>query len=330
MSQAGVLRQGNLPEGPSTLLMLSGGVDSVWALHQHLTTTTEPIRTHHVRLINWEGRARFEAQAVKKVLTWARKNGHAGRVIHSESTTDVGTLRWIPRDHHTWGFWAGFILADPRNAGITKVIRTFHKDSVEGGVDSPTRHRADAAWRQPIEFIARRKVELVHPMIHMTKAEVVRDLPPELLALCWWCRRPKGGRPCHSCHTCQQVDAALGRGSRPRQREETPVGETDDVLLIALQSFNGLEGPIRRGRRFKASAARAQYLTTHGLAQEVQEAGPAERAVDGPTEFKPVQPPRHVGGGWYEVDGQKVKGKAAADAVYEAAVDAPAGHTGEV
>lgn len=325
--------------GPDTLLLLSGGVDSVWALWKHLTTTSEPIRTHHVHLINWEGRTRFEAHAVKKVLAWARKNGFGNRIIHSESTTDVGNLKWIPRDHHTWGFWAGFILADPSNAGITKVIRTFHIDSVEGGVDSPTRHRADEAWRRPIEFMARRPVELVWPMIGLTKADVVRDLPAELLELCWWCRRPRAGRPCHACHTCRQVDAALGRQVQV-QREEAPImGEgTDRVALVARQSFNGLEGPVRRGRRFYASPDRAHYLVTHGLAAHAPRLpGPSETAVDaGPAEFKPaVRPePVHTGGGWYDVAGQRVQGKAAAeaaaDAAYEAMVEPPAGHTGEV
>lgn len=187
--------------------MLSGGIDSVWALWKHLTTTDAPIRTHHVHLHNWEGRAALEGEAVAKVLAWARDNGFARRVTHTESTTDFGSIRRIPRDHHAWGYWAGCIFfAEP---DLKRVIRTFHLDSVRAGVDSPERRRADEAWRRPIEFISQRPVELVWPMIHMTKAEVVRDLPDELLKLCWWCRRPNGRKACHACHTCHQVDAAL-------------------------------------------------------------------------------------------------------------------------
>lgn len=107
---------------------------------------------------------------------------------------------------------------------------------------------------------------------------------------------------------------------------------TDRVALVARQSFNGLEGPVRRGRRFYASPDRAHYLVTHGLAAHAPRLpGPSETAVDaGPAEFKAVEPPVHVGGGWYEFNGQKIQGKAAADAAYEAAVEPPAGHTGEV
>lgn len=227
------------PPAGDTLLMLSGGIDSVYALYTHLTTTDAPIRTHHVHLRNWEGRDRAEAAAVQRVLGWARRNGYGDRITHTQSTTDFGDIRYLVRDHHTWGFWAGVILANPVNAGITKVIRTFHADSVREGVDSPARKRADDAWQRPIEFIAQRPIELVHPMIHMTKAEVVRALPAELRALCWWCRRPRRGQqPCHECHTCRQVDAALAEiqpGTRPTRaapRRETPAPAVPASVIV--------------------------------------------------------------------------------------------------
>lgn len=293
--------------------MLSGGIDSVWALHNHLTTTNAPIRTHHVHLHNHERRAEAEAAAVQRVLNWVRERGWAHRVIHTSSTTDYGTLRWIPRDHHTWGYWAGVILADPRNASITRVLRTYHLDSAPGGADSPTRVRADEAYRRPIEFITNRPMELVHTMLHMTKADVIRSLPREVLALCWWCRRPRAGRECHECHTCKQVNAVLRWDATPEGRTiMTTKEERNTRTLVALRSFYGLEGRIKRGDTFQANAERTAFLIGRGFAKPLS-VGPAEVAVTGPAETKPLVPV-HVGGGYYDVNGTRIRGKAAAEA----------------
>lgn len=302
--------------------MLSGGLDSVWALWRHLEDTNERIRTHHVHLVNRENRHLAEAQAVHSVLAYMSARGWRDRIVHSESTTKWGNLRHIPRDHHTWGYWAGVILSDPKNQGITRVIRTFHVDSVEGGPDSPMRARADDAWRRPIEFISERPIELVHPMIHMTKAQVIADLPADLRELCWWCRRPNGGRPCGSCHTCRQVNAALPNNPTPQFIEGSDIMPPEElVTLVALHSFHGLEGKIRRGSVFQATVGRAAYLKSRGLAKDAPqgegsgEPGPTrDQAEPGPSRTSELPDPIHIGGGWYNVHGEKVQGKEAAQA----------------
>lgn len=219
---------------PDALLLLSGGIDSVQALHARCAAG-ERTRTHFVHLRNWEGRAAAEARAVRSALAWLDKR-YPGLVTHTSSSVDYGDLRYIVRDHNWWGLWAGVILANPRNERITKVIRTFHRDSVVGGLDSPAGRAAERGWREPIERLTARRsrpVELVYPQLGMTKAEIIAALPADLLALCWYCRRPRGGRPCHQCHTCEQVDAALaGQPREPldsRGRASTPdSGRTPD------------------------------------------------------------------------------------------------------
>lgn len=302
-------------------MLLSGGLDSVWALWKHLTTTDEPIRTHHVHLVNSEHRHEAEAQAMHRVLHWMHAHGYGTRIQHTESTLNFGNLRWHPRDHHAWGYWAGSILADPKNRHLTKVIRTFHMDSVTDGIDGPTRQRADAAWLTPIQFISgRTDIELEHVMLHMTKADVIRDLPPDLRALCWWCRRPRAGRPCHECHTCHQVDAVIGKNPLSYYNERSVMAPTEpQVRLVALQSFNSFEGPIRAGREFSASEGRASFLTAKGLARRIAaqgEPGPSENTKAlGPSETKQTIEIVPTGGGWYTVGDQRVKGKAKAEAL---------------
>lgn len=86
------------------------------------------------------------------------------------------------------------------------------------------------------------------------------------------------------------------------------------VRLRALRSFSGLEGRIRRGREFSTSEHRADYLISHELAARL-DVGPTQRATDGPSETKPSPgEPVHVGGGWYEWNGKRYRGRDAAHA----------------
>lgn len=202
---------------PTALLLFSGGIDSTQALYARCKAGL-PSRTHYVHLRNWEGREPHETTAVRNVLTWLGQKGYADLITHTESTFDYGDLRYIVRDHNSHGLWAGIILADPKNEHITEVVRTFHRDSVRGGLDSPAGQAAERGWREPIERLTARRERpavLTYPQLHMTKAEIVASLPGSLLRLCWWCRRPRGGRPCHECHTCRQVDAALAGDPLP-------------------------------------------------------------------------------------------------------------------
>ena len=91
------------------------------------------------------------------------------------------------------------------------------------------------------------------------------------------------------------------------------------VRMKALQTFNRLGGRVRRGREFTTSENHAAYLAARGLAERLPQ--PASTQAVEP-EGEPVAPgptettaPKHVGGGWYEVNGQRVQGKAAAQAL---------------
>jgi 7-cyano-7-deazaguanine synthase in queuosine biosynthesis len=57
--------------------------------------------------------------------------------------------------------------------------------------------------------VARRQPKILYPLIDMTKRDIIKEIPIELLRLCWWCRRPRDGAECHRCHTCRQVDPVL-------------------------------------------------------------------------------------------------------------------------
>lgn len=184
--------------------MLSGGLDSAWCL-KHLVESGLPVRTHHVTLRDWEGRAQVEDQAVENILGWARRNGYGQLITHTSSKVDFGNVKWIPYNYHLWAYWAGVLMSAPANSKIDKVVIARHSDAFSTP-DGPK--KSDAAYKTHIKAISGKNPKLVYPMLHLTKAEVVADLPDSLRQACWWCRRPKGGRPCHQCKTCKQVDAA--------------------------------------------------------------------------------------------------------------------------
>lgn len=202
---------------PDALLLYSGGIDSVQALYARAKSGL-PTRVHHVQLRNWEGRAPLEKRATQATLAFIERK-FPGMVTYTESGFDYGDLRYVVRDHNIWGLVAGIVLANPKEAHVSQVIRTFHRDSVKGGLESPAGQAAERGWRESIARMTASRdtpVELVYPQRHMTKGDIMAAMPKELLALCWYCRRPRGGQPCHECHACHQVDAVLaGRPLAP-------------------------------------------------------------------------------------------------------------------
>lgn len=220
----------------TALLLYSGGIDSVQALYARCVQGL-PTHVHHVKLANWEGRADYELRAVRATLTWLKRR-YPALITETYSGFDYGNLRHVVRDHNIWGLVAGILLHGKRYRHIKQVIRTFHRDSVVGGLDSAHGRKAEEAWRSTIERFGL-DVEFVYPQLNMTKGEIMQAMPAELLDLCWYCRRPKSGRPCHECHTCKQVDAALAgkplepldtKGQVAKAVEAEPVVEAEGTL----------------------------------------------------------------------------------------------------
>lgn len=190
---------------PDTLLLLSGGIDSAWCLLQRVRAGL-PTRTHHVVLADHEGRARVESAATARILTWMRANGGRELITHTESRVDFGTVRWIPQNFYLWAYWAGTLMAAPEGRDLSNLILPRHSDAFTSPAGAL---KSDNAYKTTVRLIAGREPTLVYPMAHLTKAEVVQSMPADLLTACWYCRRPRAGRPCHTCQTCRQVDPAL-------------------------------------------------------------------------------------------------------------------------
>jgi len=190
-----------------TLLLISGGIDSTYCMWKHLQSG-KSLRVHHVHLKNHEGRMKYETKAMERVLNWMCGHGLTS-FTYTESSFDYGTIPFIVKDFHIWSFISGVIMADPKNRGIKKLIIPRHWDAFPGGPDSAGAKRSTRTYSNMVKLISGREPELVYPIINKMKADLIKEMPRDLLDCCWWCRRPKDGKACHKCYTCQLVDSAV-------------------------------------------------------------------------------------------------------------------------
>jgi hypothetical protein len=182
------------------LLNLSGGVDSTYAAWL-LLTQGERLLIHHCVLRNHEHRDVQESLAVSRVLAWLTREG-LNNWDYIETRFDYGTLPYIIRDIEVIRFLSGVILRRREWRKITTVVAS-------GIAEDPVLDDAEKARIHGImEGVAGRPVELIRPIRHMPKSEVIAAMPPELYALTWYCRRPRKGRTCGRCKTCGHVLAA--------------------------------------------------------------------------------------------------------------------------
>ena len=187
------------------LVNLSGGIDSAYCLYEALSAGRD-VLVHHIRLKNHEGRRPYEYAAVLAIRLWLRQHGLT-RYTYVESSFDYGTLRYVVRDAKLWSFLSAVILLNPKHADVNEVIIPSH-------LDSPIMQ--NKALQDEISGIIRatiagaREVPLIsYPIGKKLKKEVVASMPKDLLAKCWWCRKPVGGKPCKVCHSCKRYAKAI-------------------------------------------------------------------------------------------------------------------------
>jgi len=189
---------------PVGLIMISGGIDSVYALHDALTNTDHDIIAHHINFINIEGRLAPEHVACRKILEWSRTN--LREFGYSESTLDRRTMNYYGFDLVAVAYEAGLVAQSFRFRENRPV------DYWRGGYcleDQPTWKKRDfhmdaacCAASYPFEPPDYLYVPL------LSKRAEVEALPEELVRLTWGCRRPVVGKksikPCGKCKTCRE------------------------------------------------------------------------------------------------------------------------------
>ena len=209
--------QGPKPGGETLLVNLSGGVDSVYATWKLLTEGHRLI-LHHCRIVNREGRRDVEMRAVRQTVSWLQTHRLRSFTL-IESGYDHGDMGRLIYDVELIGFLTGVALRDPSRRMIRTVVVSANAGdaSVTAPDTSRIRRRKEIA-----EVVAGRALTWWIPFAHMTKRQMVAEMPPDLLALCWWCRRPRDDRPCRNCRTCREVGTLPQVQALPSRRAKEP------------------------------------------------------------------------------------------------------------
>lgn len=185
-----------------TLVMLSGGIDSVYTLVKLLRETDDRVLAHHVDMINDERRWGVEREACRAVVDYCRK---AYRDFsYSESGIDHRGMRFFGFDMVTVGFEAGIVAHAYFEATGQMPDRWAIGACTEEG-SHPDR------WLHVEACLAANCYPNPAPPFFswpvVSKVEECRYLSPDLLDLCWTCRRPvktaEGYRECGVCDTCE-------------------------------------------------------------------------------------------------------------------------------
>jgi 7-cyano-7-deazaguanine synthase in queuosine biosynthesis len=188
----------------TTLVMFSGGLDST-AMLVRLLAAPDELRVHHIRMVNREKRDRAEQAAVDAIVAHCRSRYRPFR--YSESALDFSGLAAIPIDYLSIAFVACQVAIDTPGCDRIAV------GSLASDTDIVNRSaRQKRVFEEMYACYRARKlgeprVEWVHPVYHVPKAELAASLPPELLRLTWSCRTPVdapgGYRPCGACKACR-------------------------------------------------------------------------------------------------------------------------------
>ena len=190
--------------------MFSGGLDSSAMLVRLLEQGDEPLRVHHIRMINREKRDLAEQRAVDSILAYCR--AHYRPFRYSESALDFAGLEAIPIDYLSIAFVACQVAIDTPRCDRVAV------GSLASDTDIVNRsERQKRVFDVMYECYRARKlgeprVDWVYPVYHTPKTELAAALPHELLELTWSCRRPlegpvqgpgQGFKPCLTCKACR-------------------------------------------------------------------------------------------------------------------------------
>lgn len=198
--------------------MFSGGIDSTYVLYQALTQTSLAVHTHHVQLVNQvEPRWKQEHKAVSDILSIClryRQFSHSSSMFsHSPQHRILG---W---DSDIQLLAASRVAPNlPRNTPTSKiwVVLGWTKDSLSREIvrDRVDRNVVPDLWKalcNSLPGTSRECVsdQILFPLLHLTKVEIIHGLPTNLLELTWSCRTPNMDKPCGECHACRLKFKAL-------------------------------------------------------------------------------------------------------------------------
>ncbi len=203
------------------LLMLSGGIDSTYALFKYLTETSLPVHAHHISMqVEEEPRYVLEDAACKRIVNFC---GGYRQFSYTESSYgfDLPYTGW---DADVQLMVGARVAANLEAKRVTMVLGINADDMAREEVaERAKRDVLKNLWDAQIASIDAERRDRNNPVIHLPfkgayKHEMIQEMPTGLLRMTWSCRKPEhregptdAGRdfPCGKCHACVARNTAL-------------------------------------------------------------------------------------------------------------------------
>lgn len=191
-----------VPSGARLYLGISGGLDSAYMAYR-LLSMGHPLLLHHCTYRTSQNRWPHEETAYQAVLDWLTAQGLTDWTLLTTDVSFRSSVGYWFLDYE-YLFWiAGVHLRNRNRHDIKHVVVPSHAESRN------TQSRLFRRMYETMSRTAERPIQAIHPMARYTRPQIIGDMPPDLVDLCWWCRTPKDGEPCHECNTCKVVDDAF-------------------------------------------------------------------------------------------------------------------------
>ena len=189
---------------PLYMIALSGGLDSIYALWKWFNTWPgESIVIHHVELRHRaENRLEPERRAVENIMNWFRAQGYDNFFYHT-SGWDYGDIPRIHlKDIQIVAMFSAALLKMKEYSTVNNLILSWHK----GEVNAPSNNRGFRVRNMLRTMEVPRYINFLFPIEHLTRRQMVEELPEELLSFVHSCRSPlnEDGEPCGKCIACKQ------------------------------------------------------------------------------------------------------------------------------
>lgn len=182
-----------------SLVMVSGGLDSVAMLANLLQHTKHRVHAHFVEIINHEQRAKAEKIAAQKCVNYLLRHYRPFEFSASAYEMMLGEPKWVGPDASVVMFMA---------SRLNKSIGNTMDMVWTGHLRAPTYEYIDSGAVFAASYTALLKKPLwMLPLQNFLKFDVYQSIPKELADLTWSCRSPVNdsqgnSTPCGNCHAC--------------------------------------------------------------------------------------------------------------------------------
>jgi len=191
-----------VPRKARLYLGISGGLDSAY-LAWRLLSMGHPLLLHHCTYRTTQQRWPHEETAYRAILDWLTAQGLTDWTLLTTEVDLNGTAGYWLLDYEYLWWVAGIHLRNRNRRDVKHLVVPSHAES---------RSVRDRTFRRMYETLSRtaeRSITPIYPMARYDRPQIIGDMPSELVEMCWWCRSPRDGEPCHECATCKVVDGAF-------------------------------------------------------------------------------------------------------------------------